>query len=110
MKLPRINVYRCEYHCNTVTVDVDHGVTPFMIGCRSRSRPDRPIAKDKLDKKGFCIGTGMSCFYPKVPRPAHIPEPSWEWFKPTKEEFEMLDIEQKDENHFKQGGLFLRPR
>ena len=85
-----INVYVCEYNCLTVTVDRDEGVTPFMIGCKSRSRKDRPIKADKLDSKGFCIGTARSSFYPKGPKPAHIPEPGWEWVLPTQEEIEQI--------------------
>jgi len=85
-----VNVYVCEYNCLTVTIDRDEGVTPFMIGCKSRSRPDRPIKADKLDSKGFCIGTAKSSLYPKGPIPPHIGLPKWEWVLPTKEEIDQI--------------------
>ena len=114
-KLPRLNVYVCEYNCLTVTVDVDEGVTPFMIGCRSRSRPDRPIKEEFLTKDGFCKGSANSRFYPKVPKPPHIKDPEWEWYKPTELEIEaeIVGNERQRENileHWRRGGLFLRPR
>lgn len=34
MKSP-FNIYRCPRGHETVTVDLDEGTTPFMIGCRS---------------------------------------------------------------------------
>lgn len=105
-KLPRINVYVCEYNCNNVTVDVDHGVTPFMIKCRRKSTPQRPIAQKYLDENGECIGTARSCFYPMEPKPAHIPDPTHEWFKP--DTFEGLHPDEID--HVKRGGLLLRER
>ncbi len=86
----RVNVYVCEYNCLTVTVDRDEGVTPFMIGCKSRNRPERPIKADKLDSKGFCIGTARSSFYPKGPVPSHIGQPKWEWVLPNKEQVDEM--------------------
>jgi hypothetical protein len=109
-KLPRVNVYLCEYNCHTVTVDVDKGTTPFMIGCRARSTKERPIGKWALDEDGFCKGTAKSNFYPKLPMPPWIKPPAWEWYKPTQEEYDKLPAKEKDDNHFAKGGLFLRPR
>lgn len=106
-KLPMFNVYRCEFNCLTTTVDCDHGVTPFMIQCRRRSTPERPIAAMYLDEEGYCKGIAQSNFYPKVPKPAHIPDPSWEWVIPDAAERE-ANPDQND--HFDRGGLYLRPR
>lgn len=43
MNEPRINVYVCR-KCggHTVTVDVDDGVTPFMIGCHAKESEVHP--------------------------------------------------------------------
>jgi hypothetical protein len=104
--LPRENVYGCEYGCLTVTVDVDVGVTPFMIKCRSVSRPDRPLLARLTGPDGECVGIAESCFYPKKRRPPHIPEPTHEWYKP-----ENIDgLSPQEIEHVNQGGLLLRPR
>lgn len=103
---PRINVYRCEYGCNTSTVDVDDGVTPFMIQCRSRARPDRPLDPKYTGPDGFCIGTAQSSFYPKGPKPPHIRDPEWEWYKPTTTE----GLSDGERAHVERGGLLLRGR
>lgn len=108
MELPRINVYRCEYGCNTVTVDVDDGVTPFMIKCKAKTRPDRPLLPGLTGPDGECIGTAQSCFYPGGPTPLHIGEPTHEWFKPTMTEIGGLSAGEQD--HVKGGGLLLRER
>lgn len=86
------NVYTCE-ECGgfTSTIDVDEGVTPFMILCRAR--PD-------------CHGWAQSAMYPKGPRPPRIPAPAWEWYKPGADE--MLTLSPANLGHVKQGGLLLR--
>ena len=91
----RENVYTCD-KCGgyTVTRDVDDGVTPFMIGCRSSG------------KEGDCDGKAYSSFYPKGPRPARIPAPSWEWYKPSDAEVSAMPESWRD--HFRRGGLNLR--
>jgi len=99
------NVYTCQ-KCggHTVTIDVDEGVTPFMIGCRA----DRIIEKR-------CEGMAYSNFYPEKPWPAHIPrEAKWEWYKPTDAE---LRKNYKDDDMYAQmkeyvdkGGLDMRRR
>jgi len=94
MKEPRVNVYTCQ-KCGayTVTVDVDYGVTPFMLKCRTTEG---------------CEGFGHSSFYPTGPKPVRIPEPSWEWYKPSEQEASTLDPQTLD--HVELGGLILRPR
>lgn len=105
-KLPRINAYGCQYGCNTVTVDVDKGVTPFMIKCKAKSRPDRPLRPELTGADGECIGAAQSCFYPKTPLPAHLPAPTHEWYRPTN-----LDgLNDGELEHVKRGGLLLRER
>lgn len=74
MRLPRINVYQCKNSHLTVTVDVDEGVTPFMISC----------------KTPLCNSSANSSFYPKGPKPSNIPDPQWEWALPTKEQVEEI--------------------
>jgi hypothetical protein len=89
------NVYTCP-DCGgyTVTIDVDDGVTPFLLGCRASGRA------------GDCKGMAQSAFYPKGPRPFHFPPPAWEWYRPTEEEFSRLNPGMKD--HVRNGGLDIR--
>lgn len=93
----RENVYVCE-QCGgfTVTVDIDDGVTPFMLGCRA------------LGEEGLCEGLAYSELYPPGPRPPHIPAPAWEWYKPTAQELKASTPGMQA--HAAQGGLFLRKR
>lgn len=95
--LPRENAYVCAKCCKpTVTVDVDEGVTPMFIGCRATEG---------------CDGMAQSMMYPKHDRPAHIPAPTFEWYKPTEAEAAEADKEYPGSlEHWKQGGLFMRPR
>jgi hypothetical protein len=92
MKEPRINVYRCRGGHLTVTVDVDEGVTPFMMGC----------------KHPGCDSDAVSSFDPRGPKPSHIPEPEWEWFKPSPAELKKMDLGMRE--HCQRGGLDLRKR
>lgn len=86
------NVYTCT-KCGgfTTTIDRDEGVTPFMIRCRA---------------KDGCDGWAQSSFYPKGPRPAHIPPPSIEWYRPSQEEIAGLDPAMRE--HVGKGGLLMR--
>ena len=101
--LPRENVYTCQ-KCGryTVTVDVDEGVTPFMIQCRAQDGPPRR-----------CTGMAHSNFYPKGPRPKHIGPPQWEFYKPTDAELRVKykgDLLEQMREHVSKGGLDLRRR
>lgn len=110
-KLARINVYTCEFGCHTVTVDVDEGVTPFMISCRAKSRPDRPIEPKYLDKDGYCIGTAYSAFYPEEPPPPYILNKlAWEWYKPTESDFAKMSKREADHYRAHPHELALRER
>jgi hypothetical protein len=98
---PRLNVYTCR-KCkrHTVTVDVDEGVTPFLIQCRQGPRRR-------------CTGMAVSSFYPRGPKPPHIGEPQWEWYKPSDEQLNKLyfgDVLDQMREHVEKGGLDLRAR
>lgn len=96
----RINVYVCQT-CGgyTVTIDVDEGVTPFMIGCRASG------------EERECKGVAHSSFYPKGPRPPHIPEPAWEWYRMTDAEARRQEKKYPGSwHHHEQGGLWIRKR
>ena len=101
-KKPRYNCYRCEYGCNNFTVDVDEGVTPFMIKCKAVSRLDRKLNPLLTDKSGECIGNATSCFYPKAPLPSYAVV-RHEWVKPTKEQ---IDAERKIVDAEKGAGFY----
>ena len=85
----RENVYTCQ-DCgrHTTTIDRDAGVTPFMIGCP------------------FCDGDAYSAFYPKGPRPAHVPPPTHEWYRPSL--WQRLWLDRAMREHVRLGGLVLR--
>ena len=91
------NVYTCP-ECGglTVTVDIDVGVTPFLLGCRASGR------------EGDCGGLAESAFYPAGKRPSHIPEPVWEWYRPTDAEVEKMSPAMQE--HIHAGGLDIRLR
>lgn len=90
----RINGYRCQT-CGylTVTIDVDQGVTPFMIDCPGGARS--------------CGAVAVSLGYPKD-IPPHWAEPKYEWYRPSlawarRKGPDML-------NHVQRGGLVFRKR
>lgn len=88
------NIYTCE-KCGgrTITLDVDEGVTPFMIGCRASG--------DEFT----CNGMAQSSMY-RIPE--DTPEHQWEWFKPTGSEYRKLSRPMRE--HVDKGGLDLRRR
>lgn len=94
----RENVYTCK-RCGgfTVTIDVDDGVTPMFIECRSPP----PGTED-------CKGMAASAMYPVGPRPPNIPPPAWEWYSPSPNERATLSW--GDADHVERGGLLLRAR
>jgi hypothetical protein len=91
----RINVWTCP-KCGgyTVCIDIHEGVTPFMLRCRASGR------------EGDCDGMATSAFYPKGPRPPHIPPPAWEWFRPVGSEYRKLSAAMRE--HVDKGGLDIR--
>ena len=87
----KINIYHCQTcACDTVTIDIDAGVTPFMLDCK---------------KTEGCPGPAYYSFY-TVPDPA--PKPEWEWFEPRGDELKKLHPAMLE--HVKAGGLDLRRR
>lgn len=94
----KVNSYVCQ-KCggHTVTVDVDPGVTPFMLNCRVN-----------LD----CGGVSLSSFY-TCPQDL-VPE--WEWYRPTEAETMAAVagkpdyIRQVVREHRSLGGLEIRRR
>lgn len=86
----KVNVYTCE-KCEgrTVTIDRDEGVTPFILRCRVTPR---------------CDGKATSCCYRPPPG---TPPPTHEWYRPTEKEAKRSGEGMYE--HFKAGGLFIRP-
>jgi hypothetical protein len=86
----KINAYDCQA-CGkpTVTIDVDDGVTPFMIGCRVT---------------GGCRGFAQSRFYQNV---AGL-TPTYEWYKPAAKKVSRLSRDMQD--HVANGGLLIQAR
>lgn len=87
----RENPYTCQ-KCGkfTTTIHVDHGVTPFLLDCRATPG---------------CRGMAQSAFYPRGPRPSHVPPPAWEWYKPAPSQ----KLKPWEREHVEQGGVLLRP-
>jgi hypothetical protein len=89
------NCYTCQ-ECRKIftTVDRADGVTPFMVSHRG------------FDENTKCKGMCYSAFYPKGPRPAHIPAPSHEWYKP--DTLRIAQMAPAMREHINKGGLDLR--
>lgn len=62
-----VNAYTCDTcGLNTVTIDVDLGVTPMFLACR---------------RTPGCKGRGVSAGYPKADPPAELlAHLDWEWY------------------------------
>ena len=54
------------------------------------------------------MGMACSSFYPRGPKPAHIPDPQWEWFRPAGSEYRKLSRDMRE--HVDKGGLDIRKR
>jgi hypothetical protein len=89
-----INAYHCrECGANTVTIDVDPGVTPMFLACR---------------RTPGCKGTAVSSGYPAtVPPQSILDAPRWEWFLPKGFDYAHLSPEMRQ--FIDDGGLELRP-
>lgn len=94
----RFNVYTCPDGHQTVTLDVDDGVTPMFLGCRHDGT------------ETACNLMAESACYPDGPMPESLREAyeefGWEWYRPSmkwarRQGPEMLD-------HVERGGLVLR--
>lgn len=86
------NAYKCE-RCQYIltTINRADGVTPFMLRCRNPNNPDG------------CPGMMRSYCYRL---PANAPEPTWEWYAPSKGQRKRLDSGMRD--HVERGGLLFR--
>ena len=83
----QMNTYTCR-SCGAAisTVDLDDGVTPFLIGCKMSDG---------------CKGMMQSAMY----RPRNdAPPAQWEWFKPT----DLKGYSDEMRDHVEAGGLVLR--
>jgi hypothetical protein len=89
------NIYSCP-RCGgiVVTIDRDKGTTPMFLTCGKYNR-------------GGCGYTMMhSHGYPAGPRPAHIPPPTHEWYRP--DDNELYHHRTAVLEYVRKGGLFLR--
>ena len=85
MNVGKVNVYTCPSGHETVTIDANEGVTPFMTRCRDLA----------------CTEMAESGFY----RVDQTRRPTHEWLKPDK-----LDgLSDETIEHIRKGGLILRP-
>ena len=88
-----VNAWRCrECGAFTVAVHRDEGVTPMFLACRATPG---------------CPGRAVSLGYPSGPRPASIPAPAWEWYRPDGKDLRRQNAAMR--NHIANGGLALRP-
>lgn len=109
IRMPRINIYVCEYACETVAVDVDKGVAPWQIRCKATGK--RKIC----DENGQCTGTARASNYPTDFEFAYVNKIKWELGLPTAEEIEAMVKEnpasEKAIREYCNGErLLLRPR
>lgn len=82
------NIYTCERcHGHIVTVDIDDGVTPFMIACCARPR---------------CNGMMKSSMYRVFDQGMAA---SHEWYRPGP----TANLKPGEIDHVMRGGLLLRP-
>jgi hypothetical protein len=81
------NIYTCD-KCkgNVVTVDIDRGVTPFMIECKAMTG---------------CKGMMKSSLYRVFDQDMRA---DYEWYRPSAIEI----VESHLQHHVDQGGLLLR--
>ena len=90
-----VNVYACPYGHETVTRNMDEGVTPYMIGC-----PTCKAAGTPPNEKGFRWPMAESSFYRVDQFLAH----SHEWYRPES----TAGLNQDTAEHVRNGGLLLR--
>lgn len=82
----RINVYSCSCGNRIKTIDVDKGVTPFMISC-------------------LCGNMAKSSFYNDIAPDVKI---KLEWYRPSLKECLKLKNKPNELDHIFQGGLIYR--
>ena len=86
----KINVYGCQT-CGgkIVTIDLDKGITPFMIGCKATPE---------------CDGDMYSSFY-NVDQSL---EAEYEWYRPKSVEHYPAEHRKMMQDHIDKGGLDMR--
>ena len=83
----KLNIYTCrECGSHIVTKDVDDGVTPFLVGCKSPG----------------CKGLMQSSMYRVFDQAM---KHSWEWYKPNS----LAGLSGSEREHVRMGGLLMRP-
>lgn len=83
------NIYVCrECRGHIVTVDLDEGVTPFLLPCKETLK---------------CVGLMQSSMYRVYDQEIKA---DWEWYKPTMDERRKLNPFAQE--HVTMGGLLLR--
>ena len=87
------NAYECDKcHGEIVTVNLDEGVTPFMVRCRAKW-------------PNSCYGMMTSKFY----RISQSSPAMWGWYRPDATELERLESTAPGiKDHVEGGGLLLR--
>lgn len=95
----KLNLYICP-KCNMgfTTVDIHEGTTPATLSC--------------VNRKSRCLGRAVTQGYPhERPVAQHVPEPIYEFYKPTDEELVMLKFQNPSvHEHCTRGGLAIRDR
>lgn len=86
------NVYTCPKGHKTVTVDVDEGVTPFMLRCRQKDD----------DGKHNCTEMARSSMY-QVDQELKA---EYEWYMPLS----LKGLNSSEIQHVRQGGLLIRKK
>ena len=91
-KYGRKNIYTCR-KCGgvTITLDIDEGITPFLILCRASGQ------------EGDCDGLAESSMYQVQ---IDTPPALWEWFKPEGQDY--LNLSKAMRAHVDNGGLDIR--
>lgn len=81
----KINVYVCPNGHQTITIDIDEGTTPFMMGCRHED----------------CKQMARSSMYNDAVQSL---TPEWEWYKPKN----IKRVPKNFRDHVSMGGLLIR--
>lgn len=99
----RLDAYRCDRGGGyTITVDVDQGRVPAVIGCRADCCAAVPV-----DQVGRARSIGRPADWP-----AWVPvDPGWEWYAPDPDTLLRLRSAGGDVwTHVRTGGLLIRRR
>lgn len=84
------NIYVCPKGHNTVTIDTDEGVTPFMLRCRQKDDDGKHNCTEMARSSMYQVDQNITAEY--------------EWYKP--DNLKGFNPEEKD--HIRRGGLIIR--